>query len=560
MATAYSYIRFSSVKQGKGDSARRQREWAIQWCEDNNHTLDTTLRLKDCGISAWKGKNRDTGALGEFLKLAKSGQIKKGSYLLVENLDRLSREVQSKALSLIQEIVDTGVNIVTMEPARVLTKHNVENDLGVLLEIVITGYRAHEESNIKSARLSKKLAHKRANLTAKGAKLTARGPDWLKLADDRKTWIKIPQAVATVKRAFKMMASGLGPPTIVKTFNREGVPPLTKKRKEWNQSSVRLMLKSRSVIGEFQPHKGYGSKADRVPVGEPIQGYYPQIVDDATFYKVQEQFKKNRRGRQGAPSKRVHNLFTGLLIDAENGSTYHVHTSNKVNRLVSYSAMKQTADYVAFPYEPFEMAFLKWTSEIQPKDILPPKENSSELEDELESLQGSLAGLNHKIEQIQKRMLKDDGGSFTSLMEVLTNLEGTKKETEEQIEALKGRLNSSTAEALNDTKMMIRQLAKSGDVDLRERLKSRIAMLVKQIKVYLLKDGSRNSWCFAEVEFEGGKSRVFWIKAKAIYGGKGRYEWSTAGMIQQAEKKSIHIRLESKEYRENLKQLFVEAL
>ena len=58
--------------------------------------------------------------LGLFLKACQAGRIKKGSLLLVENLDRLSRNEAMKAINLIQQIVEAGVTIVTRIPERVI--------------------------------------------------------------------------------------------------------------------------------------------------------------------------------------------------------------------------------------------------------------------------------------------------------------------------------------------------------------------------------------------------------------------------------------------------------
>src|SRR5262245_19177135 len=87
---AFSYLRFSSKKQGAGDSIRRQYELAEAWAKKIGIPLDTSLRI-DKGISAFKGKNADIGSLGEFLRLVENGRIPKGSYLVVESLDRLTR-------------------------------------------------------------------------------------------------------------------------------------------------------------------------------------------------------------------------------------------------------------------------------------------------------------------------------------------------------------------------------------------------------------------------------------------------------------------------------------
>jgi len=88
---AYSYIRFSTPEQIKGDSLRRQLDGSRQWAEDNDYELDTSMR--DLGISAYSGANRTEGALKKFIDLIQQGQINEGSVLILESLDRLSREV-----------------------------------------------------------------------------------------------------------------------------------------------------------------------------------------------------------------------------------------------------------------------------------------------------------------------------------------------------------------------------------------------------------------------------------------------------------------------------------
>src|SRR5262245_16545955 len=92
---AYSYIRFSSPDQARGDSLRRQTEAAADWCRRHSARLDIATTLHDLGKSAYTGqhrKNPDRHALAAFLKLVESGKVPRGSFLVVESLDRLSRE------------------------------------------------------------------------------------------------------------------------------------------------------------------------------------------------------------------------------------------------------------------------------------------------------------------------------------------------------------------------------------------------------------------------------------------------------------------------------------
>ena len=55
MPTAYSYIRFSTPEQLKGDSLRRQLQRTSDYCKNNNLTLSEKT-YSDLGISAFKEK------------------------------------------------------------------------------------------------------------------------------------------------------------------------------------------------------------------------------------------------------------------------------------------------------------------------------------------------------------------------------------------------------------------------------------------------------------------------------------------------------------------------
>jgi DNA invertase Pin-like site-specific DNA recombinase len=67
MKLAYSYVRFSSAEQAKGDSLRRQTAKAAAWCLENGYTLDPST-YKDLGVSGFRGKNAASGALAQFLE------------------------------------------------------------------------------------------------------------------------------------------------------------------------------------------------------------------------------------------------------------------------------------------------------------------------------------------------------------------------------------------------------------------------------------------------------------------------------------------------------------
>src|SRR5262249_40902693 len=120
MRQAYSYIRFSHKRQQEGDSGRRQTaKVRDSYCSRHKLLLDDSLNLRDLGVSAFRGDNVETGNPAAFLAAVKSGRVPKGSVLIVENLDRLTRNQTLKAVNLFSSILQAGATIVTLEPERV---------------------------------------------------------------------------------------------------------------------------------------------------------------------------------------------------------------------------------------------------------------------------------------------------------------------------------------------------------------------------------------------------------------------------------------------------------
>ena len=76
--------------------------------------------LADEGVSAYRGRNiEEDKGLGGFLFACRAGLIERGSYLLVESLDRVSRMEPYYAQRLLGDIVvEGGVTIVTLNDAQ----------------------------------------------------------------------------------------------------------------------------------------------------------------------------------------------------------------------------------------------------------------------------------------------------------------------------------------------------------------------------------------------------------------------------------------------------------
>jgi DNA invertase Pin-like site-specific DNA recombinase len=152
---AYSYVRFSTPEQAHGDSLRRQTEAARAYAARQGLELDDQLTLRDEGISAWEGRNAQTGALAGFLELARTGVVPKGSYLIVESLDRISRQTVRKAIRTLEDVAEAGINVVDLsDGGKVYNIETLEKDQMAFLMMAIRFMRANEESEIKSQRQS----------------------------------------------------------------------------------------------------------------------------------------------------------------------------------------------------------------------------------------------------------------------------------------------------------------------------------------------------------------------------------------------------------------------
>ena len=172
---AYSYIRMSTDIQIKGDSLRRQKELSKNYAEEYNLELIETI--EDIGVSAFSGKNSKKGALGIFLDAIESNKIAAGSFLLVESLDRLSRESVLTAFNLFTSILNQHITIVTLTDNQIYTIENVNNNIGLLFTSLGVMLRANEESQTKSKRLKATWSNKRNSLNTK--KYTGIAPAWL---------------------------------------------------------------------------------------------------------------------------------------------------------------------------------------------------------------------------------------------------------------------------------------------------------------------------------------------------------------------------------------------
>jgi DNA invertase Pin-like site-specific DNA recombinase len=329
MRLAYSYIRFSTPEQERGDSFRRQSDKATAWAEKNNYRIVDTIY--DRGISGYRGTNVLKGRLGAFLALVEAGEVAPGSVLIFESLDRFSRNTVREVLPDFLNLINAGIGVVTLTDERLYTKESLDADNLQLLVSLIVMTRAHEESQTKGKRVAEAWAEKRKQARAQpGIKLTDRIPLWLTARRDRhgrRIFAKKAKRVKVVRRIFEETAAGIGRRTIIRRLNSQGIlafrPPKKgsedspqKSHKGWQPSSLAKLIASRAVLGEYQPHKR-DENGKRKPDGDAIKNYYPAIIEEALWTKANRAIAAHRAGAaSGQPHAEAANLLRGICYCA----------------------------------------------------------------------------------------------------------------------------------------------------------------------------------------------------------------------------------------------------
>lgn len=447
----YSYVRFSSVKQAQGDSLRRQTALASDWAKQNDYVLDTSLTLHDLGISAFRGKNAEEGALAGFLEAVQSGKVPKNSALVIESLDRLSRQAVGEALNLFLSILRKDVEIITLKPEERFTRKNI-NDIAKILTAIIYMARSHDESQLKSERIRADFNKKLAD---KSPSRVPHTPSWLKLVDGK--FVMIPERVKAIKKLYKWRQEGLGYSKILDRIREEGIEPFNR-TKNWTISYISHLFSSRSLTGEYHPGEMIDGRWTKLDPKFIIPDFYPVVIDRKTFESLQSD--RSDKGRIG---DNVTNLFTKLVIDPTDGSNYLINKSDSgktIKCLVPATVIERKKKAFSFPYLTFEKGILKALHEFDVKRLIGT-------EDQTEVF-NSIDSIDRRIELLQSKLVTDD--DIDILLPTIKKLKAQKLELKakiketvavDQIESLGQLLEGLKGNELRATRLKARAMMPS---------------------------------------------------------------------------------------------------
>ena len=368
---AYAYIRYSSKKQDESDSYRRQVEIIQEYCARKKLTLSDEI-FSDLGVSAYTHFNKREG-FNRMLAMIDSGEIPKGSWIIMEHLDRMSREGSKRSISLISDI-SKSCNIAFInfgsfkkeeedededdyddkdEEQKVQELRLTDRDsTNTIIEMVVTASKAYKESRDKGRRIHRSWHEKKKNIrkfieeypdSNKRILLTAKVPFYIE-AEKTGTIKKIKKRnyelatlnikdgyKETIQKVFELAKNSFSNQDIAIMLNKEAAND----RDDWNSSRIQRLLTSRRVLGEHQPtrylvvndehihnpkftYKGevfseehLGKRYD-LPDGDAIKNYYPKIINEDLFNEVQTVLLAKCTNGGGRKGKKFSNIFVKL--------------------------------------------------------------------------------------------------------------------------------------------------------------------------------------------------------------------------------------------------------
>lgn len=341
----YSYVRFSTADQIKGDSKRRQIDKARAWAEENGYDFDESMTIRDEGKSAYKGAHVKKGNLGKFLERCEDGEIPKGSVLYVEAIDRLTRLDYWDAQDLISDLLRHVDLVVSQISNDVISRRGrSNNNLAMVFAGLIVGSNA--ESQRKSSNLREAWRTKRLKSSKDGCLYTEKTPEWISVTDfqnrklskdekvkDRHTRDKtksnkviigvIPERGKIVKAIFQKYNKGVTMGALATWLNNEGFETWGG-AKCWYRSYVTKILNNPAVCGTLE--QSSTESVEDLELGErqkrklenKVKDYYPRVISPELFKSVQSKLPKKGKG---GGARATQNALSNLCECPKCGST-----------------------------------------------------------------------------------------------------------------------------------------------------------------------------------------------------------------------------------------------
>jgi DNA invertase Pin-like site-specific DNA recombinase len=462
---AYSYVRFSSAEQAKGDSERRQIAKFESYCKRKGLT-PASISFTDRGRSGYKAEHlNDTGELRRFLSLVQSGDIKSGSTLVVESLDRLGRQDVEEAFGVFSSILGAGIRIVTLGDGEGEREYVKGGGMFPLIMSIMEMCRAHGESQRKAELVGAAFANKQDAARKYMKPMGKTCPLWLRLkkvwrdyASDGSAYEEIPERASVVRRIFQLATQGYGKSLIAKTLSLEGVPPfkcdLGKSGADaipgWAASSVDKVLRNRATFGEYQPKTVRGApKGGYINAGDPIPGYFPPVISENTFYEAQAAID-GRRTTKATKQGSTFNLWSGIAKCERCGGALHLVKKGLPPKggsyLRCYNSVKGLCKAKSLRLEHAEAVFRGMLIRLDTLALV--QDSSAKIEKALTAIEGKLADAQKRLQALEERLI--EAPESPTIGKAVSRMETEVMQFERERNSLKAELAAEQGISWND--------------------------------------------------------------------------------------------------------------
>lgn len=311
--TALIYARYSTSEQ-RGFSLERQQTLGGQFATERGWAVEKTIT--DEGRSAFHGANRYEGAsLHEFEIEARNG-LHQGKVLVVENIDRLSRQGAKAAAQLIWALNENGVDVATYHDAHIY-RASASGEMLDIFKLVILAQQAHDESDKKSKRTSATW-QKRFERIASGTETgpIPNTPMWVDRVDGE--LVLNEHRARVLNDIYDLYIDGVGIHRIVTILHDREEPswtPVEQRRGNngWFYSYIYRLLTKRTVLGEYVTHDGRTLSA----------AFWPQAITAEKWNRAQAALALRKGNQKTTKTQGNRNLLSQMVFCDQCGGGAH---------------------------------------------------------------------------------------------------------------------------------------------------------------------------------------------------------------------------------------------
>jgi DNA invertase Pin-like site-specific DNA recombinase len=308
MRNALAYIRFSTPKQERGDSLERQQADIRAYCDRKGWPV--VEWISDKGRSAYKGDHLHGGNLGKLTKRIEAGEFPHGTVLVVEKLDRLSRQGHRLARRWLETVIACGIIVAVSAHDKQYDDASLDSLLDAI-EVWMAAKLAMDESAEKGRRVGAAWHRKLTEKAERGEVLTSRCPGWLVPVEtgqgDQGTSFKIVHERAVVIRSvYEWTAAGDGIARIAKRLAGTAKPWGDTGGNGFTPTHIMRWIDGPQAEGDMIPYYANRKKEN----GKRVVGYYPRVVDADLVTRA----RAGRMSRRKTGGRRYINAYGNLFM------------------------------------------------------------------------------------------------------------------------------------------------------------------------------------------------------------------------------------------------------